>query len=85
MSWRVSTARGTFIDSMQSRNALIATITVEIPVSSRSRATCPTDTWQTGHNGTSSAASILSSRSISAHSGPTLLSNLLCDVAPTNE
>lgn len=71
--------------SRRSRNARTATITVEIPEASSNRATCPTDTWQIGQTGTSSAASTCFRANIATHSGPASLRSGIWAVAPTKE
>lgn len=44
--------------SSRGRKTRVAMTTVEMPASSKSRAMCPTDTWQTGQAGTSKATSM---------------------------
>jgi hypothetical protein len=79
------TSRGNLIAVSRSRKAATAMMTVAMPAVSSKRATCPTDTWQTGQTGTSTAASTACAWSNSTHFGPVCLSKGSCAQAPTKE
>ena len=81
----VSRTRGGFMASRRFRNAVTATMTVEIPDASRALAKCPTDTWHTGQTGTSRATSISCCFSMSVHWGQLCLSRRVWAQAPTKE
>ena len=59
--------------------------TVVMPASSNARATCPTDTWHTGHVATSRQTSTPSARNFSPQLGAISFRSRSWDAAPTKE
>jgi hypothetical protein len=85
MRWGVKSTRAGFMASVRPRKTLDMMMTVGIPTFSNSLLTCPTDKWQSGQTGTSTAASQPSSLTFVAHSGAFSRESLSWDVTPINE
>ena len=65
--------------------AFTAMTTVGMPAASKALDTCPTDMWQTGQTGTSTAASAPAPLIFSTHSGRIFLISRFWEQAPTKE
>ncbi len=81
----VTNVRGMAMASESCLNARMYIETVVVPASSNARATCPTDTWHTGHVATSRQTSTPSARNFSPQLGAISFRSRNWDAAPTKE
>ncbi len=81
----VTNVRGIAMASARCLNARMYIETVVMPASSNARATCPTDTWHTGHVATSRQTSAPSARNFSPQLGAISFRSRSWDAAPTKE